>query len=273
MPEDNAVIATNALNKRQNLRRKIHKMALIFTLALPLWFMIAGLGSRFGLWSWQFGLGKMTRDWGPLILVLGLIVGVTCLLLALFIRPRKGVSVSAMSIVLPVLLLAGLISTKNKTDKLPFIHDITTDTQNPPEFTDAILSERALVENVNTVDYIGKMENDRDKKLVSVLQTRAYPDISTLVVSDPPDVVFGKAKAAAASLGWKIKSENVEAGLIEATDTTFWYGFEDDIVIRVAPSEGGGSVVDIRSVSRVGKSDIGANAKRIRAFLKIMRAA
>ena len=273
MPEDNAVIATNALNKRQNLRRKIHKMALIFTLALPLWFMIAGLGSRFGLWSWQFGLGKMTGSIGPVLLMIGLAVGVVCLLLALLIHPRKGLGVSALAILLPVagMMMAGSI--KSKAAQLPFIHDITTDTQNPPEFTDAILSERALVENVNTVDYIGKMENDRDKKLVSVLQTRAYPDISTLVVSDPPDVVFGEAKAAAASLGWKIKSENVEAGLIEATDTTFWYGFKDDIVIRVAPSEGGGSIVDIRSVSRVGKSDIGANAKRIRAFLKIMRAA
>ena len=273
MPEENAVIATNALNKRQKIRRKVHKFALIFILLLPVWFMLAGLGSRIGLWSWQFGLGKMTGTIGPVLLMLGLVVGVVCLLLALFIRPRKGLGISAIAILLPVagMMMAGSI--KSKAAQLPFIHDITTDTQNPPEFTQVILSERAEVEGVNPVDYIGKMENDRDKELVSVLQTRAYPDISTLVVSDGPDVVFGEAKAAAASLGWKVKSESVETGIIEATDTTFWYGFKDDIVIRIAPSEGGGSVVDIRSVSRVGKSDIGANAKRIRAFLKIMRAA
>lgn len=273
MTQENAVIATNSLNRRQKTRRRIHKYVLIFTLLLPFWFMIAGLGSRMGLWSWQFGLGQMTVRIGPLLLMAGLALGVICLLLTLLIRPRKGLALSALAILLPVAGLVTLGSSKSKVDQLPFIHDITTDTQNPPAFTEAILNERNLVENVNPVDYIGKMENDRDKELVSVLQTRAYPDISTLVVSDPPEVVFGEAKAAAASLGWKIRSENLQAGLLEATDTTFWFGFKDDIVIRIAASEGGGSRVDIRSVSRVGKSDMGANAKRIRKFLEIMRAA
>ena len=80
-------------------------------------------------------------------------------------------------------------------------------------------------------------------------------------------------RLAASQLGWKIKSENLEAGIIEATETTFWYGFKDDVVIRIQPSEGGGSVVDVRSISRVGGSDIGANADRIRKFLGLMRKA
>ena len=74
-------------------------------------------------------------------------------------------------------------------------------------------------------------------------------------------------------MGWALKSEDVEGGIIEATDTTFWYGFKDDVVIRIRPSEGGGSVLDVRSISRVGGSDIGANAARIRKFLAIMGAA
>ena len=131
------------------------------------------------------------------------------------------------------------------------------------------------------MDYVGKKaptsEKDSDgkpvMKLVSVLQsqTKAYDDIRPLILESDPDVVFGEAKAAAKQMGWAIKSEDVQAGILEATDTTFWYGFKDDIVIRIRPSEGGGSVLDVRSISRIGGSDIGANAARIRKFLKLMR--
>jgi uncharacterized protein (DUF1499 family) len=69
-------------------------------------------------------------------------------------------------------------------------------------------------------------------------------------------------------MDWKIVDENREEGRIEATATTRWFGFKDDVVIRIAPSDGNGSRVDIRSVSRVGLSDVGTNARRIRTFLK-----
>jgi len=68
-------------------------------------------------------------------------------------------------------------------------------------------------------------------------------------------------------MGWTIKAENVQAGTIEATAETFWYGFKDDVAIRIQPAEGGGSIVDVRSVSRVGGSDLGANAERVKAYL------
>jgi len=173
-----------------------------------------------------------------------------------------------------VLGFVRLGAVQKKVASLPFIHDITTDTQNVPTFTNAILSERAKTEGVNTVDYVGKKDKP-DGTLVSVLQSQAqaYADIRPLILEDDTAVVFGQAKAAVKQMGWAIKSENVEAGILEATDTTFWYGFKDDVVIRISPSEGGGSVVDVRSVSRIGGSDIGANAARIRKFLAIMKKA
>jgi uncharacterized protein (DUF1499 family) len=66
---------------------------------------------------------------------------------------------------------------------------------------------------------------------------------------------------------WKIVDDNPAEGRIEATATTRWFGFKDDVVIRIVPSAGNGSRVDIRSVSRVGLSDVGTNTRRIRAFL------
>jgi uncharacterized protein (DUF1499 family) len=71
--------------------------------------------------------------------------------------------------------------------------------------------------------------------------------------------------------GWKIHTEDAASGIIEATATTFWYGFKDDVIIRIRPAEGGGSVVDLRSISRIGGSDIGANAERIRKFMKSLQ--
>ena len=71
-------------------------------------------------------------------------------------------------------------------------------------------------------------------------------------------------------MGWTVHTQDIDSGLIEATATTFWYGFKDDIIIRIRAGEGGGSVLDMRSISRVGQSDLGANAKRIRKFVKAL---
>jgi len=217
--------------KRQKIRKWILRLALVLMVLGPLTFILAAFGAKLGIWGWKFGLLTLSFKIGPLILLGSLGVGVISLLLAFF----------------------------------------TTNTQDVPTFTDVILSERAKVQGVNTVDYVGKKDKP-DGKLVSVLQSQAeaYADIRPLILSDTPEVVFGQAKAAIRQMGWALKSEDVKTGLIEATERTFWYGFEDDIVVRLRPSEGGGTVLDVRSVSRIGGSDIGANAERIRKFLKLM---
>jgi len=158
--------------------------------------------------------------------------------------------------------------------ELPFIHDVTTDTQDPPVFGAVIKTERAAVQGVNTDEYIGKTapvfknEKPAGEELVSVLQTKAFPEIRPLVLSDPKDVVFGEALATAKSMGWKIKEENLANGRIDATDTTFWYGFDDDVTIRLRDGNGGGTIVDVRSLSRIGGSDLGKNAERVGEFLE-----
>jgi len=102
---------------------------------------------------------------------------------------------------------------------------------------------------------------------VAALQRQAYPDIKTVILELPMAQSFEAALGAARALGWQIVATVPTEGRIEATDTTFWFGFKDDIVIRVAPA-GNRSLVDIRSVSRVGISDVGTNARRVRALMK-----
>lgn len=143
---------------------------------------------------------------------------------------------------------------------IPPIHDITTDTTNPPEFVD-VLPLRA--DAPNTAVY-GGGERETPESLADQ-QRSAYPEIEPQRFDEPPDVIFARALAAANSLGWEIVAEVPQEGRIEATDTTFWFRFKDDIVIRIRP-DGDGTVLDARSVSRVGVGDAGTNAARLRRF-------
>ena len=144
--------------------------------------------------------------------------------------------------------------------ELPLIHDISTDTSDPPVFVD-ILPLRA--DAPNTAVY-GGGEGQTPESLAAE-QHRGYPDIEPQRFDEPPAAVFERAAAAARSLGWEIVAEVPEEGRIEAIDTTFWFRFRDDIVIRIR-ADGNGSVLDARSVSRVGLSDAGTNAARLRRF-------
>lgn len=261
--------AATTVPKRQRLRRWVLWVTLGLAVLSPLVFMLAGLGAKVGLWSWQFGLGTLTRQIGPLVMIATLVMGVAALLLWFLIKPRKGLVIAALAILIPVAGFANLRATQAKVAELPFIHDVTTDTQDPPTFGAVIMAERDATDGVNSVDYVGKRDA-RDDKLVSALQTQAFPEIRTLVLNESPDVVFGRAEQAARDLGWAIKESDVATGRIDATDTTFWYGFKDDVTIRLRPAQGGGTRLDVRSISRIGGSDIGANAERVGRFLDAM---
>ncbi len=101
-------------------------------------------------------------------------------------------------------------------------------------------------------------------------QRQGYPDIRPLVVEQAPAAAFDGALVAARAMGWQIVAAEASQGRIEATDRTLWFGFTDDIVVRIRP-DGSGSRIDVRSVSRVGKSDLGTNAARVRAYLGKLR--
>ena len=98
------------------------------------------------------------------------------------------------------------------------------------------------------------------------MQREAYPGLRTLVVAESPERTVALSQDVALELGWDVVAVDPVAGRLEASDTTFWFGFTDDIVVRVR-GVSDGSEVDLRSTSRVGVGDLGANAARIRAFL------
>lgn len=136
----------------------------------------------------------------------------------------------------------------------PLIHDISTDLENPPQFV-AIEKMRAPTDNPLAL-----------KPDFMEAQKKAYPDIGPLMLPLSPQETFDKAMININAMGWEVMAAARAEGRIEATATTALFGFRDDVMVRIVPAEGG-SRLDMRSVSRVGKSDLGANAERIRQFL------
>ncbi|HEY7241799.1 MAG TPA: DUF1499 domain-containing protein [Burkholderiales bacterium] len=104
----------------------------------------------------------------------------------------------------------------------------------------------------------------------SAAQRAAYPDLQPLHLAEAPGIAFARAKDAAERAGWQIVRADPSAGRIEAVATTLWFGFKDDVIVRIA-AEADGSRVDVRSKSRVGRSDLGTNAQRIRAYQRRLR--
>lgn len=205
-----------------------------------------------------FGLMGMGAKAGVVAIVLGLV----WLIMAIVARSHRRVWVAALGVALGLLAFVPPWMFMNKAKSVPPIHDISTDTTKPPMFK-ALLAERRSAPN--PVEYGGAE--------VASQQHKAYPDIKALHFKASVPQVFDAALATARDMGWAIAAQDPANGRIEATATTFWYGFKDDVVIRIRPEGNTETRLDIRSLSRVGKSDVGKNAERIRAFEKRLRKA
>jgi uncharacterized protein (DUF1499 family) len=171
-------------------------------------------------------------------------------------RGRKwtGTIVSVLALVIALTAVAIPMSWQRRAQRLPSIHDITTDLDNPPAFQ-SILAKR--VDAPNTLERTPQL---------SLLQREAYPDLAPITLPTAPPATFDRALAVAQSHGWEIVTADKTSGRIEATDTTRWFGFTDDVVVRLTPW-GAGTRIDVRSTARTGTGDLGRNASRIRRFL------
>jgi uncharacterized protein (DUF1499 family) len=209
---------------------------------------LLGLASTFRVLQWAvYGAGG------------ALIVG----MLAVIVAARRGTGMAGAVTPIVAILVASavLYPWVRRASRVPRIHDITTDTDHPPLFV-AVVPLRAHAPN--TVQYGGPE--------LAAQQHQGYPDLTPLDIGVPPAQAFDRALGAARKMGWEIVASDPASGRIEATDTTFWFGFKDDVVVRIAAAPGG-SRVDVRSLSRVGLSDVGTNAARIRKYVSALKVA
>ncbi len=168
---------------------------------------------------------------------------------------KGGFKLAAIGLIVSLVVVVIPLRWYQQVQRVPFIHDITTDLENPPPFV-AVLPLRDGAPN--PAEYGGPE--------IAEQQRQGYPDLAPLFVHAPLPRAFELALTTARAMGWEIVAAEAGEGRIEATATTFWFGFKDDVVVRILPT-GTGSKIDVRSVSRVGRSDVGANAERIVAYL------
>jgi uncharacterized protein (DUF1499 family) len=231
--------------------RKLRIAILLTAVLAVLALVAAGPGTRVEIWPWRVGLLLVAIAMG-----LGLLVIVASLVMVAVPPWRRGgpalllaaLVLGTLAALPPLVLLA-------KAKRVPAIHDITTDFNDPPAF---VALAQVRKDAPNGIAYGGPE--------IASQQRGYYPDVYPVVVKRPPAEAFQKALDAARASGWQVVASDAAAGRIEATDTTAWFGFKDDIVVRVRPVEGG-SRIDARSMSRVGRSDLGANAERLGKFL------
>jgi uncharacterized protein (DUF1499 family) len=236
----------------------IHPLAtlgLVLTLACGLGILISGVGYRAEWWGLRGAFRVL--QWSVIGAAVAALVSLGGVIVCRFThRPGMAVALvglggSLVALCVPLIQLA-------YARHAPSIHDITTDTDHPPAFV-AVLPLRANA--ANPAAYGGPE--------IAAQQHTAYPDIVPAQLATPPAQAFSRALATARAMGWTIVATDSAAGRIEATATTFWFGFKDDVVVRLTPdSAGRGARVDVRSVSRVGRGDVGKNARRIREYLQ-----
>ena len=215
---------------------------LLVTLPGPLYkFGVVELGTAFA--GFRFGV---------------YIGGAALVLLAIqviFMRKTVSIGSASIAVIFAVIAIAMPLNMMNKAKSVPPIHDISTDLVNPPEFV-AIAPLRA--DASNPVEYDGEETVSQQRK--------AYPELTTLNYSQTRDELVSATKAAVKSLGWQLVNADTAKGIVEATDTSTWFGFKDDVVVRIK-DESAQRLVDIRSKSRVGRSDLGKNAERIHTLI------
>lgn len=216
--------------------------------------VLAPLGYRLGILGVPAAvlmLPGMAAALGVLVLLFALGGGVMTLRRGL-VRERLPLVVGGL---LALAVVANMAAWFVRANAVPPIHDITTDPANPPRFV-AVVELRGP--NANPLDY--------DAEALAEVTREAYPFVRTLHSALSPAAAFARAEAIVGDFGWELVAADAAAGHIEATASTRLYGFKDDVAIRVE-ADGSGSRIDLRSTSRVGQSDLGANAGRIGAFI------
>jgi uncharacterized protein (DUF1499 family) len=223
--------------------------------------VLAGIvAAHFGLTSPFQGFVLFAA--GLFFAVIALFFSIVALLFMLFSPGRRAALGRAVAggalgfvVVVPVLMIL-------MTHRYPAINDITTDTTNPPEFVHA----QELPANRNrNMKY--------DPAMARVQQAApAYADLAPLKLDAPPDDAYKKVEIIAGEVtDWHITSHDPQSRSIEGVGTSALFHFNDDFVIQVRPAPGGGSLVEMRSKSRDGKGDLGANYHRIKSFFHLIQ--
>lgn len=233
-------------------------LCLVLAIADAIAGLFAGIGYRLDLWDYRDGIGALRYVFWVAAVTTALAALATILGAS---TKRTGAIVTGLIALLIAATTAYIPwSLRQTARRVPPIHDISTDTVNPPEFQHIARLRRTTD---HPVAYAGPE--------VAALQKKGYPDIQPILLRAPADRVFDAAKGVLLGMGMRLIDADPAGRRLEATDTSILFGFEDDMVVRITEAPQGTTRVDVRSTSRVGQSDLGINAGRIRLFAATLR--
>ena len=251
-------------------RRSLPKYSLWFSLGVLAWFAFAAFGPKIGMLDWRTGLGFMIRTAGPILIGVASLLAIAALLFALLKTPRGPWWKAALALAIPVVLMGGLMMVGARAKSVPPIHDVATDLRDPPEFSPEKVRLRTELEANPLVSYgtpLGDLEawqdiDDRSLKAKNHADiiAESYPELRPIVLGDATrEQAFDAVVAAMGEIGLTDVRRVESTGTVEGVAETFAFGFRDDVVVRIDDRH-----IDLRSVSRVGLSDLGYNAARLR---------
>jgi len=228
------------------------RILLYLSFAITITFLFSGYGYQWDIWP--LGLAFTLLRYSAYAAIA---VSVISLISIWFLRKSRA---RAISYAVIAFLFTGIISGtalywQHRAQSVPPIHDITTDFDNPPEFVAMV---RLRADAPNPHEYDAEQASS---------QRQAYPQIEPLYIDYELQEVMDVAVMIVTQRGWELVAINRNDGRIEATEKLPWFGFKDDVVLRFIEDEEGHTRVDMRSKSRVGRSDLGVNARRIHQFL------
>jgi hypothetical protein len=229
--------------------------------------LIAAVGTGQGAWTYRLGLTILRYAFyvaaaGGLVAIAGLIASRRARVPGL---ARRNLLALAVALVFVVYLGMHIRTARS----VPAIHDVATDLNDVPQFRALTVRE----DNLAKIPDLGKPELKAlaPEERWKAIHREAYGDLQPVRVPWTVPETIAKAQALADKKGWEIAHVDPARGTLEATDTSLFFRFKDDVVLRARAAPQGGTIVDMRSISRVGGSDVGVNAKRVRGFLKALR--
>ena len=246
-----------------DINTQINRIA-FFTLVLAfftaLLAIIAGFGVRLEWWGFSFGF-KLLKT----VFVVGLINGGIVIIVSAVGLVKK---IPLQRIVLPALFVGSLVVTipyfnVREFRKIPTFADASTNLENPPGFV--LLAEERKTTAGNSLLF--------SVNEAAAAQLKYFPKLQSITIPHSVAEVNQKTRQILLDMGLSLATSEGSSERIEATDTSFWFGFKDDVVIVFKALPDGSTHVDVRSVSRVGKLDGGANAKRVQAILAALQRA
>ncbi|NNC53406.1 MAG: DUF1499 domain-containing protein [Erythrobacter sp.] len=259
-------------------RKSLPKWSLWVSLAVLAWFAIAVFGPKIGLIGWRTGLGFMIMQSGLILIGIAAVFALVALLFAFLKTPRGPWWKAAIALAIPVTLFMGLLTMRAQAEAVPPIHDVSTDLRNPPTFSAQTMALREELGANPINDYgipLGQLEmwagsEDADLKAKNHADIIAaeYENLQPVIIGGATDdQAFDAIVAAMGEIGLQNVHRVEGSNTVEGVAETFAFGFKDDVVARVEDGQ-----IDLRSVSRVGVSDLGYNAARLEELAEAIEA-